>query len=455
MSGRRIAYCCPRVNLLKLYGPVLAEQARRGGPAPLLVVPVEPLITFGAKNRGLATGKRLDQVRKELGPDVEIVLVPSAERFLDVLQERGVAAVVAVGLRLPAAIRDDVLVPSLRRGVRWCSLGYLYEELLHLIADGAARLNKWDVATTFSPAVIDATARVFAARGLAGAERLRALQPIGFVECDQASGLDRDALRVKYGLPRDRPVTCFMTSPPFGYCTAPVLRALYREPCYRGPRQARTAARLLGRRWPEVTCFTGYRDIVAGLRHFADRHGALIAGKTRDKHRDPRYVRRAVDRLLTDGAYYPFRTLELLRLADLYVGVSSSTAFEAAFLGTRMRTIVPFPPDVYEQPIFVDLQREFFYESPGLWNAPGFSDVTCTYIAEDWAAFTAWAGHGTLETTVDPGVRSAVVERTLGFDDVKASARFLDLVETATGTEPRASVSAHRRGEGAARTPRP
>jgi hypothetical protein len=431
MTGR-IAYYCPRVNLLKLYGPVLAEQARRGGAPPLLVVPVEPVITFAGKNRVLATGLRLDQVRAELGPDVEIALVPSAQRFLEILEARRVAAVVSVGLRLPAAIRDGVLVPSRRRGTRWCSLGYLYEELLHVIADGARRLDDWDVATTFSAAVIEATVRLFARHGLPDAERLRAFHPIGFVECDQAVGLDRDGVREAYGLPRDRPVIAFMTSPPFDYFTAPLMRALYRQPWYRGRRAARAAARVLARRWPEVTHFAGYRDTVAALRRFADRHGAVLVGKTRDKHHDPPYVRRAVDDLLTDGAYYPFRTLELLRASDLYVGVSSSTAFEAAFLGTRMRTLVPFPPGVYEQPTFFDLRQEFFYESPGLWNAPGFSEVTRTYVAEDWEAFTAWAERGALDTTVDPGVRSAVVERTIGFDDAKASARFLDLVEGAT-----------------------
>ncbi len=435
MTAESLAYFCPRVNLLKLYGPVIAEQRRRGLLRPLIVVPISPLITYAAKNRGLAAGPRIGQLREELGSDVEIVPVESTTRFLEVLDQRNVQAVVSVGLRLPADVGTAVRAPSRARGVRWCALGYILEELLHVLDDGPEILNGWDVATTFSSAVVDATARLLRESGR-DADRLEALRPIGFVECDQAPALDRAALRARYGLPADRRIVCFGTAPRFESLRRHAgMPWLFAQRWYRG---SRLATRWWRRRWPDLERLTGYRDIVDGLRRFADRHDALLIGKTRAKHGDPSYVAGAVDILYSDGTYYPFRTLELLTLADYYVGVSSSMAFEAAFVGRRMLTLVPFPPESFEDSRFFELKREFFYTSPGLWNAAGFSDVCHTYRADGWADFCEWAERGDFHGDIDTANRKAVVERVIGFDDDKASARFLDAIEIALGQTGRA-----------------
>ncbi|MFQ5932090.1 MAG: hypothetical protein ACE5MM_06765 [Nitrospiraceae bacterium] len=444
MDSAHIAYYCPRVNLLKLYGPIIAEQKRRGsGLGALVVVPLAPLITYAGKNRNLAAALRLQQVQAELGPDVEIACVASPGDFLDLLRKWGVLAAVSVGLRLPSQIRDGVVASSRARSVRWCSLGYLQEELLHVMADGVGVLDDWDVVTTFSQAGVDRLMGILAEKGVLGVDRVRAFHPIGFVELDQAAGFDRRILREKYGLPQDRPVICFATAPRFAATTlsnepdtfksSRAMRWLFRRDWYRGALTARVAGGLWGRRWPGMDYLAGYVDILGCLRRFADRHGAIIIGKTRDKHDDPSYVGRLLDQLLSDGAYYPFRTLELLYLADLYVGISSSTAFEAAFVGRRMRTIVPYPAEVHENSLFFELKRDFYYESPGLWNAPTFSDLNRTYMLGEWNAFRDWAESGALETHVDSAARNAVVKRAVGFDDYKASARFLDLVEGAIG----------------------
>lgn len=440
MRRDRIAYYCPRINLLKLYGPVLAEQTRRGnGLDSLIIVPVAPLITYAGKNRSLATALRLSQLRDEAGPGAEIACVDSPARFLDVLLRERVRVVVSVGLRLPPAIRDGVLVPSRKRGVQWCSLGYLHEELFHVLADGVGILDYWDVPTTFSQSGVERLEERLAERRAAGTERVSKLRPIGFVECDQVAEFDRRALREKYGLPQDRPVICFATAPPFeSFKTARPMRWCFRQAWYRGDGLARLAGRWWNRRWRDMDYLAGYQEIVQCLRQFANRHHAVLLAKTREKHEDPAYMRRATDHLCSDGAYYPFRTLELLHLADLYIGIYSSTAFEAAFLGRRMRTIVPFPPEVLEDPLFLELKRDFFFGScghPGIWNAPGFSDLNRTYIAQEWEAFREWAEAGLLDPRVDAVVKSTVVGRAIGFEDFKASARFLDLVENAVSRE--------------------
>ena len=429
-----IAYFCPRVNLLKLYGPVLAEQMRRGGPGALLIVPLTPLITYAAKNRSLAAALRLQQIRAEIPGGVEIACVPSTAAFRETLRERRVQAVVGVGLRLPRAIRDEVLVPSRAQGVKWCSLGYLHEELAHVLWDGPEILDDWDLPTTFSQAGVDRLRERLTAHGVPDPDRVTRLRPVGSVECDQVADFDRDALRKKYGLPADRPVICFATAPPFeSFKAHHAMRWLFFQPWQRGDTMARVAARRWRRGFPEMDRLTGYADVMAAVRRFADRHRAVLVAKTRDKHDDPRYVRRAADHLVSDGGYYPFRTLELLHASDLYIGVYSSTAFEAAFLGRRCRTIAPFPSEVLEDPRFLELKRDFFFGAsgePGIWSAPGFCDLTRTYVDAEWAAFEDWSAHGALDTRVDAAVKGLVVRRVLGFDDCKASRRFLDALET-------------------------
>ena len=442
MSAREsVAYYCPRVNWLKLHGPVIAEQARRaGGLAPVVIVPVAPLADYAGKNRTIAAGLFLEQLRAELPAGVEVVCVDSAARFLDALGERRARAVVSVGLSLPREIRDGVLAPSRARGVRWCSLGYIYEELLQVALDGVGVLDDWDVPTTFTQTAVDRLGELLREHGVEGGERGAAFRPIGFVECDQVAGFDKAALRAKYGLPQDRPIICFATSPPFPSLRAasPAMRWLFRQSWYRGAAVTGAAATLWRGRWPHVDYVAGYRDILGGLRRFADRHGAVLVGKTRGKHEDPGYVGRAMDLFLGDGAFHPFRTLELLHAADVYVGMYSSTAFEAAFVGRPALTIVPFPPELVEHPFFFQLKRDFFFGAPGIWNAPGFSEQAHTWNRRGWAAFDEWARHAPLATRVDAATRSAVVERTIGFDDFKASARFLDLVEAAIGRQGRA-----------------
>jgi hypothetical protein len=210
------------------------------------------------------------------------------------------------------------------------------------------------------------------------------------------------------------------------------MRWLFFQPWFRGRALAHAAARQWRRRWPDLDRLTGYADVVASLRAFANRHHAVLLAKTRDKHEDAGYVRRAADHLVSDGAYYPFRTLELLHASDLYVGVYSSTAFEASFVGRRSLTIAPFPPEVLEDPAFLELKRDFFFGAcgePGIWSAPGFADLTRTYVGADWEAFQTWAHEGGLDTRVDTTVKSLVVRRALGFEDFKASQRFLDALE--------------------------
>lgn len=436
MSGEHIAYYCPRMNLLKLYGPVIAEQLRRGGPQPLLVVPGRGLMTYGAKNRALAAGRFLGDLRAQMGSQVGIEVVESATALFDLLRARRARAVVHVGMRLPDVIRQGVLRPSRERGVRWCALGYVQEELLQLLEDGLDGLDDWDVLTTLSEAGLNAAVELLKQRGMPDAARAFRLVPIGFVELDQLEGLDRAALRRKHGIPAQQPVIYVATAARVRV-RARGLSGVFFGDVHPGLRVGSLARRLWGRRHPELEYLATYRDILREVRRFARRHGAYLIAKTRAKHRDPRFVPRLVDRLFSDSTYYPFLTLELIHLADYYVGLPSASAIETAFIGRRMTHILPYPLELYESPAFISMRRQFYGSPGGLWDAPGMADHFRSYLRQEWDAFRAWAETADLVTEVDPAVRQAVVRKVIGFDDFKASARFLDLVETALGEERR------------------
>ena len=427
----KLGFYCPRINYLKMFGPVVdAMRARGSGLDPLVIVPVAPLITYRAKNRDLAAGKSLPEIRAQLGAGVEIATVDSPEAFRRLLSTARVRAVVNVGLRLPEPIVAQTVLPSRREGVRWCALGHLQEEFFHLLEDGLRQLDHWDVATTFSRRGVEFFEGVLRERGERDTSILSRLQPIGFVELDQVGGFSREALRRKYDLPADRPVVYFSTAPRFHLLKpAGMGRAFFRT-IWGGLGARRAARRLWSVRWPEVDWLATYRDCLGCVGEFARRNGAVLIAKTRPKHADPGYVVRSVDRVFGDGAFYPFRTLELMFLSDLYVGMPSASAFEAAFIGKRLINLVPFPPASFEYPLFFPFKQEFYYGTDGLWNAGGFSECVRTFRAEEWTKFTEWGRNGVLDPGFSAEARRRVVEKAIGFDDFKASHRFLDLVES-------------------------
>jgi hypothetical protein len=435
--GERIAYFWPRVNHLKVFGPVIAEQLRRGlAGKPLLLVPDEPLVAQRAKNRELAAALRIPEIRDQIGAGVEIATVRTAVELLAVMRRNGVAAVVSQGLRLPGSVLAEAVIPSRREGTLWCSLGYVQEELLHILQAGPSILNEWDVATTLSRAGLEFVTELLRAGGVRDLAPLARMAPIGFVELDQVRGFDRAELRRRYGLPPDRPVIYFSTAPRLRLRFAPLMPLAFYA------RRVPTALRgglvrhLWARQWPEVDHLATYEEILGGLRRFADRHDALLLGKTRAKHRDPAYLARSVDLLLSDGAYFPFRTLELIALADLYVGMPTASAIEAAFVGRPMIHLLPFPPESYETPVFLPVRREFYMEKGGLWNTAGLSRFHRTYRRAEWEEFDEWSRSGHFEREADPAARLALVEKVIGFDDFNASGRFLDLVEAALCRRP-------------------
>jgi hypothetical protein len=226
---------------------------------------------------------------------------------------------------------------------------------------------------------------------------------------------DEAAIRRKYRLPAGRPLIMLATSPSFfpRVNHRPIMAGL--EARFRGawPLSPRAAVGVVASwRYPTLIA---YRSYLEALRTFADRHGALIVAKTRFKHGDPAYLSRYVDVVIGDESFFPFTTLELLRVSALYVGFYSATAIEAVAMD-RYAVSIRFLPREHAEPSpsHQEWLTAFHHGPDALWNTRGVSqtiDGTLRstrawlkrFAASDWSAFA-----------IDEPERHLLLERLLG-----------------------------------------
>ena len=264
----KIAFVIPRANHLKIIGPVWDEAKRRGHEVEAVVMPAD------VKGAGAIV-----HVKAELcGP----IIGPLG------LREGHFDWAVAVGMITAPDLRQRT-----RPQLRWASLDHCGDNLTYLL-EGNSTVN-WDLVTTLSE-----EAKQFAVAetgGYFGGD----LVPIGYPELDQLSTIvgDRTACRTKWNLPGGQMVVLF------GTAARPIRLGKIRRWWFQQLR---------------------YWQVVRALRAWCDERGALLVAKTRLKHRDPAWLTRYCDRIIGDVSFYPFTTLELLRVADLYVGFASAMA---------------------------------------------------------------------------------------------------------------------------------
>src|SRR5262249_6454094 len=128
------------------------------------------------------------------------------------------------------------------------------------------------------------------------------------------------------------------------------------------------------------------------------------------------------DLMLDDVSHCPPTILELLAVSALCVHYYSTAVLEAAFAGVPSLCLAPRaselgpPEDGFD---FVHNGR------PGwIYNAHGVA-----YWRPLVEAFDGLARWKLGDSPLDPGARRAYVERFLGWDDGRSSARLVDLVE--------------------------
>jgi hypothetical protein len=158
------------------------------------------------------------------------------------------------------------------------------------------------------------------------------------------------------------------------------------------------------------------------VRDFCRRQRATLVVKSREKNRDPGFVRRMADVLVErDDEVYPYTSMQLMAVADLCIHFQSGAVLEAVHCGVPSFSVKIPPPYARDFPAY----EETWEARPGSlqnWDGLVWSAGLCEAPSRLAAATLG-------DFKVDPEARRRYVERYLGFDDTRSSERVLDAIE--------------------------
>lgn len=316
-----------------------------------------------------------------------------------------------------AVVCLDAPDPTVKAGTKakWLYLQYSAEIILQQTPRGVLDA---DAVAMYSSYWVDQLEARFATFGL-GDEIRRKSVTVGVPEMDVVHHIDPEEVRRRLRLPSDRPLVLYLPFPLRSNPQTFWLRHVY-APSTRVRQALRTL--LAGRLeyWPHVTNRWNDRRLVQELRAFCDRNGAVLVMKSRLKDPIPGYARRVAARTLYDLSHYPPTILELLSVASLCVHAYSTAAFEAAYCKVPSLCLAPDAKDMG----IPGLVSDFVHNGKrgGIYNWPGIA-----YWRPLVEAFDGLRQWSLADFPLDPRARSDYVERFLGFDDGRSSARLLDL----------------------------
>jgi hypothetical protein len=241
----------------------------------------------------------------------------------------------------------------------------------------------------------------------------------GSTMLDQLALVDRDAVRRRLGIAAGRPVVLVMSLKMA--VPEPYRRHVWRD----GSALTRAAVAMAHGHVglvPEIWKGNGYRDLVAAVYDFCRRSGAVLVVKSREKNRDPRFLRRAADVFVeSDDAVYPYTSIELMAIADLCIHFQSGAALEAA--------VASVPS------LSVKVPQSHLHEYPGHDEIFGGREGTLqNFAGVVWGVGYAEApgrlrGRTLADFKIDPEARRRYLERFVGGDDGRSSHRVLDVIE--------------------------
>jgi hypothetical protein len=237
---------------------------------------------------------------------------------------------------------------------------------------------------------------------------------------DQLALVDRAAVRRRLGFGPDRPLVLLMS-----------LKMAVPEPWRRfvwgdgSPlvRSLKALAHGEAALVPDIWRGNGYRALVQGVRRLCDRSGAALLVKSREKNRDPRFLKGMADLLIErDDEVFPYTSIELMAVANLCVHFQSGAVMEAAMAAVPSVSIAV--PQTHLEGRNRSFDKIYGTHEGSLQNFPG---VVWSTPHDEVAA--RLDGRTLADFRVDPEARRAYVERFLGFDDLKSSQRVLRSVE--------------------------
>jgi hypothetical protein len=248
---------------------------------------------------------------------------------------------------------------------------------------------------------------------------------VGSTMLDQLATVDRTAVRKRYGLPENTPIVLFLS---LKMAVPDPWRRLVWGNAWRGVRAVQAVAAGRAAWVPEILRSHGYRDLVAAIRRLCDRSGAALVVKSREKNRDPRFLRRLGDAFVFDEDVYPYTSMALMAVADLCVHFQSAGVLEASFAGVpsvSVRVSHEHLANPSDHASAYTSYTELFNARPG--SLQNFSGVVESVTpAEAIARFDAAS---LKDFRVDAEARRRYVEQFIGFDDMRASERVLDVIE--------------------------
>lgn len=407
----KIAFLASRKGYLKVMGSLIQAAIERGHEALLLTDP-------GERKPGEAT------TPEDLAhwPRARVLPIQRGASLVPLLTGARAEALVGPSLHFVlASMGPEADIRAVRAaGVRLYSVDYIVEALnsrpeAYRLLDRTFYTSEYERNWHWhgSPFKEDFDAL--------GQSLLLARSAIGgSTMLDQLGLVDRGAVRRHLGIGPDKPVVLFMS-----------LKMAVPEPRRRflwgdGSALTRTAKAVAHGHAglvPEIWKGNAYRALAQAVRRFCDRAGAALIVKSREKNRDPRFLRNVADVFVErDDEVLPYTSIQLMAVADLCIHFQSGAVLEAAMAGVPSISIkVPLSDDQQRYPA-----HTFAFDArPGsLSNFPGVAWFT---LPEE--AVSRLEGRTLADFRLDPDARRAYVERHLGFDDLRSSLRVLQAIE--------------------------
>jgi hypothetical protein len=405
----RIAFLASRKGYLKVMGSLVQAALEHGHEAVLLADPSE-------RKPGEATTE--EDFRH--WPAARVVRVQRGAPLSPVLASARVDALVAPSLHflLVSMGLESEIGPLRAAGVRLYSVDYIVEAVngrpeAHRVLDRVFYTSEYE--RRFHRELFE---KEFAAvRAEVSLDARSAV--CGSTMLDQLAVVDREAVRRRLGFGPDKPVVLLMS-----------LKMAVPEPWRRfvwgdGPALVRSLRAVAHRRAdlvPDIWRGNGYRALAQAVRRFCDRSGAALVVKSREKNRDPRFLRGVADLLVErDDEVFPYTSIELMAVASLCVHFRSGAVMEAAMASVPSVSVAVPQTHLEGNPSFEEI---YGTHAGSLQHYPG---VVWSTPHDGVAALLD--GRTLADFRVDPAARRGYVERYLGFDDLKSSERVLREIE--------------------------
>jgi len=439
-NKNRIVYLCPRTNYLKVYSPVIVEQLTNGFPLePIMIVPASKHTFWGNKNDTAATIDKLGSYN--VLNQISIIEMNDEKHLLELLYEHNVKVVVEFSAYTNKEIYSYVLPESKKRGVKWCVIGSNGDELRVVDIDGGKTIEQWDLITVVNDFWRRWVTEYLEKINPQKAKYAEKAVPTGNPVFDQIPQLkfDRREILRKYNIPADKKIV-FLTSAA-DYSISPI----YTMPFFNAFVSKATRFPLLKQLFKKYMCgrpnaliknwdrLRNYNEILAIIRDFADRNNCIIVLKRRNKDKKlKRCEKKYADMIFKEGSFYPFLTLELLSVSDIYIGFESYCLFEAIASGKPAITLISSLRMASDNiGLNEKLWNKLWLAEDAILKIKNVSDIYKTYINQDWKEFRKRM-EGSLteqEQRYDNTHREMFLKTFWGSSEFNASRRFLNAVE--------------------------